>query len=147
MQLKKNIRLTSGISAWGWILAALFGALVSCAPEEITDDPKLIGTWENPTLRYVFRNDKTYSQIFLRKGRGSDTTRRDSLFGKYQVDGKRNNITFTLEGFRVRDTARSGADSFYVVLREQNAGVWNYTVSDSVLNYNSGTQRGELRRK
>lgn len=146
MPSKKQIRL-KGFSGWGLVLATLFGFLVSCAPEEITDDPKIIGTWENPTLRYVFRNDKTYSQIFLRKGRGSDTTRRDSLFGTFSVDGRRSNITFTLKGFRVRDTARSGADSSFTILREQNAGVWNYTVTDSILKYNSGTQRGEFKRK
>ena len=118
---------------------------ISCAPEDLQPDPKLHAQWENPSTIIRFKPDKSFWRRFPRKGTGNDTTLRDSVWGTYEVDAKRINITFTLLGYRERFLTLDTLDTFRLVNTNVAAGVWNYELKkDTILKYQSLTESGTL---
>jgi len=120
-----------------WILSGFFILLFSCEKTNTTQtDPKLIGRWTDRNVRYYFNTNRTYGQKYLRKGGGADTVTTDSAYGNYTLDASNNTISFIITGMKLKTGTVVGANL--------NGGVWNYSITDTVLTYTTLTSNGRL---
>lgn len=111
--------------------------LLACQKtDETATDPKLIGRWTDRNVRYYFRTDRSYAQKFLRKGAANDTVLTDSAYGTYTLDITNNTVSFLMTGYKLKSGTIVGSNI--------NAGVWNYSIKDTVLTYTSLTSNGRL---
>lgn len=121
------------------LLAVIFSG---CSANQDYIDTKLLGKWTDYNNRYQFNPDHTYSINYLRSGLGADTVLIDSVFGTYQLNKKRSNLTFFQEGYRNRNSAGT------ITYQKTNATTWNYTIeNDTVVKYTSNTTLGRLFKK
>lgn len=119
-----------------YILAAL--AIVSCKNDN--SDPKLVGTWTDTNLKYVFNQDLTYGVKYLRTGTPYDTVTADTTWGTYVVDSKRSNVSFEVAGVKTRKGE--------LIEKSLLNATWNYKIlGDTVLSYRSSTTLGELKKR
>jgi hypothetical protein len=99
-------------------------------------DPQLIGRWTDKNVNYYFSSSLTFGEKFLRKGSGVDTVLTDSSYGNYTLDVSNHTITFLITGVRMKSGTVLGTNL--------NGGVWNYSISDTVLTYTTLTSNGRL---
>ena len=108
-----------------------------------TMDSQLEGSWWDTNTIYTFSdggNDTLYfGQKHLRSGVGQDSIKTDSIFGWFLIDNERKNITFNVEGWITK------YDSI-TIIQKLNSTTWNYSISDTILNYESSTTLGTLTR-
>lgn len=121
-----------------YIIILLVITLASCKND--TSDPKLVGSWSDTNLKYVFNSDNTYGIKYLRSGTPFDTITADTTWGEYIVDSKRSNISFEIKGLKTRKGE--------ILEKPLLNSTWNYKIeSDTVLIYKSATTLGELKKK
>jgi hypothetical protein len=108
----------------------------SCKKDK-TIDTQLIGQWSDYNAFYQFNNDFTYYTLYLRTGNGTDSVRVDSVWGDYELDKKRVNVTFNQLGYRQKYSG-------IVYFQKANPNTWHYSITDTILNYNSHTTSGYL---
>jgi hypothetical protein len=122
------------------LLFSLMAALLSCKKDK-SIDTQLIGPWSDYNAFYQFNNDFTYYTKYLRIGSGADSVKVDSVWGTYELDRKRVNVTFNQHGYRQKYTG-------IVYYQNANPDTWHYSIqNDTVLNYNSHTTLGTLIRQ
>jgi hypothetical protein len=119
------------------LLFSLMIAILSCKKDK-SIDTQLIGQWSDYNAFYQFNNDFTYYTKYLKVGSGADSVKVDSVWGTYELDRKRVNVTFNQQGYRQKYTG-------IVYFQNANPNTWHYSIeSDTVLNYNSHTTLGTL---
>ena len=119
------------------LLFGLMGLILSCKKDK-SIDPQLIGPWTDYNAFYQFNNDFTYYTKYLKTGSGMDSVKIDSVWGTYELDRKRVNVTFNQQGYRQKYTG-------IVYFQNANPNTWHYSIqNDTVLNYNSHTTLGTL---
>lgn len=122
-----------------YLVASLL-VFVSCNKFD-GDDARLYGSWSNGAQKYNFYSDKSYSIENLLKGDSINPITYDSIFGVYNIDEKRSNITFDQKGAKL--------DSNDVIeYKNVNSSTWNYEIkyndADTTLEYESTTTTGIL---
>lgn len=128
MKYFRQISLTVVIAAFA----------LACETVSISPDPQLYGKWGSVGERFEFRDGGSFSQLILRRTSiPKDTANADSIFGTYEVDSKRNNINFTMTGYRKADTKK-------IVMKSYNMAAWNYSVTADTLKYESLGQINRL---
>lgn len=120
------------------LLLAISLILTACKVDD-SINPDLVGSWENTSVRYTFKDDYSFSQENLRKGDSSNLVVVDSLFGTYVLDNKRSNVTFKPAGYRIDSTGE-------IITQGLNDQTWEYSIDGSTLSYESPTTLGELER-
>lgn len=117
------------------IIAAL---ALACETVSISPDPQLYGKWGSVGERFEFKEGGSFSQLILRRtSTPKDTANADSIFGTYEVDSKRSNISFSITGYRKADTKK-------IVLKSFNMATWNYSLVADTLKYESVGQVNRL---
>jgi hypothetical protein len=119
-----------------FLFFALVLAMMSCKKDK-TIDTQLIGPWSDYNAFYQFNNDFTYYTRYLRVGSGADSVMVDSVWGTYQLDKKRVNVTFYQKGYRQKYSG-------FVYFQNANPNTWHYSIQDTILNYSSHTTLGSL---
>ncbi len=109
---------------------------IACKVDDSVN-PELIGVWENLNQRYTFREDYTYSLENLRPGNAQDSIIADSLWGTYELDNDRSNLSLKPAGYRLKSTGE-------LVNQALNDQTWNYQIAGNTLNYTSQTTIGKL---
>jgi hypothetical protein len=138
---------------WVAIAIALATAIASssCSPEDVGPDDRLSGSsWGDLNATWNFVDDEHYYQQFTRalgtaQVSGEDEYR-DSIFGTYSVDTRRETITFKAEGYKLYHLSSGQVTGSEVVMEDVDADVWNYEIEgDSLLRYESNTAMGTLK--
>lgn len=121
------------------LMAAIVFISAACSQETIQPEPALLGQWTDYNVIYTFNQDFSYSMNYLRKGRGQDTVSVDSVFGHYNIDKKRSNISFEVSGYRTKEGQ--------LIYKPLNGTAWHYNIKDSIMTYQSRTAIGQLYKK
>jgi len=108
-------------------------------------DPDLAGSWWDTNTIYTFSEISednitilVYGEKHIRSGVGQDSIVTDSVYGTFDLDLDRKNITFNVKGW----ITKSGD----TVAQELNSTTWNYSITDTIMTYESSTTLGTLTR-
>lgn len=119
------------------LLFVLLVTIISCKKDK-TIDTQLIGQWSDYNGLYQFNENFTYYTRYLKIGSGKDSVRVDSVWGSYELDKKRVNVTFYQKGYRQKYSG-------LIFFQNANPNTWHYSIqNDTVLNYSSHTSLGSL---
>lgn len=125
-----------------YITIAFFCVVVfACKKESTFVNPTLVGTWSDGNVNYSFAQNLQFGIKYKRAGSPQDSVATDSIWGKYSLDSKRNNIYFEANQLtEKRNPAK-------IISKVTKLPVWNYSfVGDSVLHYTSNSLNGKLRK-